>query len=54
MALKIYCDRCGKETTTNFHMVLPLKKDIDLCGECEVAFHQFMQNNMDQSNSVSV
>lgn len=37
MATRTYCDRpsCGKEITeTAYRLVLPLKKEKDLCKEC--------------------
>ena len=43
MSMKFICDRCGKETIRGYRIVVPPKKTIDLCEDCEEAFEEFMK-----------
>jgi transcription elongation factor Elf1 len=46
--VKFQCDRCEKETVRGYRIVVPPKKNIDLCEECEAAFEEFMKGVVKQ------
>lgn len=48
MAMKFICDRCSKETMRGFSIIVPPKKQIDLCEECAEKFQDFMKKEDEQ------
>lgn len=43
--VKFLCDRCGKETSHGFTIMVPPKKKYDLCEECTDKFSEFMRGD---------